>query len=384
MVSPIMSKRTVLCCLVWCAFAVCVAHVVAASDDSRESAVSGTVSDPSGAMLPGVSVSATTLSGATVDAATTDEQGTYRLPHVAGSNLTLTFALDGFSTKSVRLNVQPGVESRVTEVLMLAPRTETVMVVGTIPVEPVRLTSMPPPPPVPPVSAPPAHDRDSVCGPALPGGDAEYGHIRAVRDDTKRDLYTQDDVLLLDGGTKSGLEVGHNYVARRTYRVRGTGRDLPLQYSAGVVQVVSAGEETAMAVVVYACDVLMRGDVLAAFQPEPARAPEPFGSPAFDDAARIVVADSGQRLGAPRRLMVIDRGTDADLHVGQTLTLFRREGPSRVSASVVGAAVIVAVREHSATIRVDQGRDAIDSGDFAAPQRYAPQTSSATGSMRQP
>jgi len=379
-----MPKRTALRLLVSCALTVLVPHAATAADDGRDSPVSGSVTDSSGALLPGVSVSAMTASGATVDAATTDEHGTFRLPHVAGSNLTLTFALDGFSTKSVRLDVKPGVESHVSEALALAPRTETVMVVGTIPAEPVRLASMPAPAPIPVASALPPHDRDSVCGPALPSGDAEFGRIRAVRDDTTRQLYTQGDVLILDGGTQTGLEVGHNYVARRTYRVRGTPRDATLEHSAGVVQVVVAEEHAAMAVVVYACDVLMRGDALVAFQPELTRSPEPFGTPAFDDAARIVFADSGQQLGAPRRLMVIDRGADADLHVGQTLTLFRRDGMSRFSASVVGAAVIVSVREHSATIRVDQGRDAIDAGDFAAPQRYAPQAASADSAIVQP
>lgn len=379
-----MSKRTALHLLVSCALCLSIAHAGAAGDDARETLVSGTVSDPSGAMLPGVSVSATTVGGATVDAAITDEHGMFTLPHAAGANLTLTFALDGFATKSVRLDMKPGVAPRVSEVLTLAPRTETVMVVGSVPAEPERLSSMPVPEPIPAAAALPAHDRDSVCGPSLPSGDVEFGRIRAVRDDAKRQLYTQGDLLMIDGGTQTGLEVGHNYVARRMYRVRGTARDMTLEHAAGVVQVVAADERAAKAVVVYACDVLMRGDVLASFQPESARSPEPFGTPAFDDAARIVVADSGQQLGAPRRLMVIDRGTDADLHVGQTLTLFRREGSEQLTASVVGAAVIVAVREHSATIRVDQGRDAIDAGDYAAPQRYAPQTTSAAVADLQP
>ena len=135
----------------------------------------------------------------------------------------------------------------------------------------------------------------------------------------------------------------------------------------------AADEHSALAIVVYACDALMRGDALAAFNPEPLRTPEPLCTPAYDDAAQILFADIGQQLGAPRRLMVIDRGSDADLRVGQTLTLFRRENLAGLSPSVIGFASVVAVRDHSATIRVDQGRDAIDSGDLAAPQRYAPQ-----------
>ena len=55
--------------------------------------------------------------------------------------------------------------------------------------------------------------------------------------------------------------------------------------------------------------------------------------------------------------MVIDRGADADLHVGQTL---HAVPPRRCLSSVGvsgGAVVIVELREHSATICVDQGRD---------------------------
>jgi hypothetical protein len=337
-----------------------------------ENEVRGAVSDTSGGVLPGVLVAATSATGEPIDSSITDEHGAFVLPHVTRATVTLTFQLDGFSTKSVQLDVRPDVEPWVAAVLTLAPRTETVVVYGKAPVDARAPQVMPRPDPPPAVVPVPEHDRDSVCGPALPTGDASFGTIRSGKVDKARQLYAQGDQLLIDGGTHSGLEVGHNYVVKRMYRVRGASRDATLEHSAGVLQVVAADERAAIAVVVYACDVLMRGDVLSAFHPEPVRTAEPFGIPAFDDAARILFADIGQQLGAPRRLMVIDRGSDADLRVGQTLTLFRREGGSSFSPSVVGAATIVAVHEHSATIRVDQGRDAIDSGDWAAPQRYEP------------
>jgi hypothetical protein len=118
---------------------------------------------------------------------------------------------------------------------------------------------------------------------------------------------------------------------------------------------------------VYACDELRRGDFLASFKPESIRDPEPPGTTAFYDVARVLFADEGQTLGAPQRLMVIDRGTEQGTRVGQRFTLFR-QGRGAARRDVVGDAIVVAVRTDSATIRVDRVTDAISAGDWAAPQ----------------
>src|SRR5262249_9124533 len=152
-----------------------------------------------------------------------------------------------------------------------------------------------------------------------------FGTIRERRDTREHGLYAKGDVLFIDGGTLTGLEVGSNYVVRRTYDLRGLARGGTPEHTAGLVQIVSTDESTAGAAVVYACDELMRGDRLALFEPEPVRIPEPFGVPAYDDAARILFADIGQLLGMEKRLMVIDRGTTSNIRVGQVLTLFRND-----------------------------------------------------------
>jgi hypothetical protein len=125
---------------------------------------------------------------------------------------------------------------------------------------------------------------------------------------------------------------------------------------------------TRPAVVIYACDAMMPGDRLASFHPEPRRAPAPPGTPDYRHAARILFPDVGQLLGAPRRLMVIDRGTAGGVRIGDRLTLFRRRLSGGNAPSVVGDAVVVAVRLDSATIRVEHVSDAIFFGDWAAPQ----------------
>ena len=218
----------------------------------------------------------------------------------------------------------------------------------------------------------PAHDRDSICGPAKPGALPEsLGTIRTGRDATQRGLYTTGAELIIDGGLNDGLEVGRNLVVRRHYRVRGAESvDAVGEHSAGVLQIVAAGERSSVGVVVYACDELRKGDFLASFKPEPIRDPDPLGTPAYYDAARILFADEGQLLGAPRRLMVIDRGIDHGIRFGQRFTLFR-QGPDAAKRDVVGDAIVVAVRTDSATIRVDHVLDAILAGDWAAPQAAA-------------
>ena len=68
-------------------------------------------------------------------------------------------------------------------------------------------------------------------------------------------------------------------------------------------------------------------------------------------------------MGAPGRLMVIDRGQVHGVRPGQRVTLFRRAFGSR---EVVGDAIVQTVREDSARIRVERATGAIWFSDSAA------------------
>jgi len=332
------------------------------------------VTDSSGGRLPGVEVVATAVDGQ-VQTAVTDRTGVHVFPGVPAGPAMLRFRLEGFAGVLVGVTVESGAESRVVQRLELAPLSETVDVQAPAPVEQARPL---PPPPVPsPPRAPllgpvPPHDRDSVCGPAKPGAAPEsLGTIRSSRYVAEGGLYTTGAQVIIDGGVRNGLDVGQNLVVRHYFRVRRfAGTDTTGEHTAGLVQIVAVSERSSIAVVIYACDELRQGDFLASFKPEPIRPPEPRGNPDYDDAARILVADEGQILGAPRRLMVIDRGGEQGIRVGQRLTLFRRRGAR--SPDIVGDAIVVAIRTDSATIRVERVNDVISSGDLAALQIPAP------------
>jgi hypothetical protein len=331
----------------------------------------GVVMDESNGVLPGVTVAAASEDGRTLVTGVTDGAGRYVIGPLPPGRVTLTFQLDGFAQGSAAADVGSDADAIVNQRLALAARSESVEVVGKLP------RPYPPPPPLPPpvsrrrpvTHAVPAHDPDSVCGPAKQGARPEsFGTVRARRYGYNG-LYAKGDELEIDAGTDSGLEPGRNFTVRRSFRA-GADPDVPMgEHSAGVVQIVSADERSAVAVVVYACDEIMPGDRLASFAPEPLRAPARPGIPDYRYAAKILFADLGQSMGAPSRLMVIDRGADSGVRVGQRATLFQRRPAAHDGRAVVGDAVVVAVRVDSATIRVEHVTDAVLSGDWAALQR---------------
>lgn len=345
----------------------------AAEGQAPQGVVRGEAIDSSGGVLPGVTVVAAAADGRLLATTVTDGSGRYLFPALPAGPFTLSFQLEGFAIATIAGTVRPGVESRVVQRMELASLSETVVVKAPLQIDP-PLRLLPPAPPPPPVVRPvPAHDRGSICGPAKPDALPEsLGTIRSGRAESQRGLYTTDSQLVIDAGLDDGLEVGRNLVVRRHYHVRGlSGADTVGEHSSGLVQIVAAAEHSSIAVVVYACDELRTGDFLASFQPQPPRDPDPLGTPLYHDAARILLADEGQTLGAPRRLMVIDRGDDHGIRVGQRFTLFRQSG-DRARREVVGDAVVVAVRIDSATIRVDRASDGITPGDWAAPQSAPP------------
>jgi len=345
-----------------------------AAAQTVKGAIRGEVTDSSGGVLKGVTVVVTAPDGQVLARAVSDAKGGYVFRDMPVGPVMLRFQLEGFSGVLVGVTVEPDAEARVVQSLEIAPVTETVDVSAPAPVDRLRPSVKPPvrPPSRAPLWRPvPEHDRDSVCGPAKPDTVPEsLGTIRSLRYVAEGGLYTTNGQVTIDGGTLSGLDVGQNLVVRHFFRVKKlAGGDAMGEHSAGLVQIVSVAERSSIAVVMYACDELRAGDFLASFNPEPVRPPDPRGVPAYGDAARILFADEGQILGAPRRLMVIDRGSAQGVHAGQRLTLFRRQRRGAAQPEVVGDAIVVAVRTDSATIRIERVTDLISSGDWAAPQR---------------
>lgn len=339
---------------------------------------SGRVTDSSGGALPGATVTVTSTRLSKPVVVVTDGVGQYATPPLAPDTYAITFEMPGFESRvSPTVILRPGEVFILDRQLDLASLTETVTVTGAAPPPPPEpapeeprrpLRARPQPIPVPrPVLA-------SVCGPAIEeDASTALGHVVTHRDDPRRELYGNGDVLVLDVGADMGMKAGDNFVVRRRFRYGDKGAPLKQatygQHTAGLIQVVEATPATSVAVVVYVCGELMAGDSVEPFDPLPVVAAKASGEPMFDDPARVVFGAFGQQLGAPSQLMVIDRGGSQGVERGQRLTIFRRTPDSPGPVVRVGEGIVVVARPQSATIRIDRASEAVEVGDLIALHR---------------
>lgn len=341
---------------------------------SLQARLTGRVTDGSGGALPGVTV---TIASDRISAPVvliTDEVGRYTSPALPAGIYAVSFTLAGFEPHTrERIVLGDGEVVVLDRQLLVGAVTESVEVVAAAPPPPVPF---PPFEPAPPIETQPVPKEllASVCGPGRPEADSlPLGTVLGHRDHKNRTVFGAKDVLVLDIGADAGAAVGQNYVVRRQFRVGD--KHVPLaqatfgEQTAGLIQVVQTTPEHSIAVVVYACGELYAGDTLEAFDPLPVLSAQPAGAPQFEEPAHIIFGQHGQEMGGPAQLMVIDRGTADGTLRGQRLTVFRRILGERGPVSRIADGVVVAVREKSATIRIERARDAVAVGDLVALHR---------------
>jgi hypothetical protein len=325
-------------------------------------------------VLPGVTVTAQGADGRPLATTVTDATGEFTFDGLPAGPVTLLFRLDGFADAKATVTIKPADQAgakdteRIVQTLELSGFSEAVTVRGAAPL-----------PPVPPrvLAAVPAHDPASVCGPAKAEDRVPtFGVVKSIRTGARQAMFKERDELLIDPGIVNVLNVGDNFIVRRrfpTALIEGRNGVTMGEHSAGLLQIVDADGPMATAVVVYACDEMMIGDYLAPFRPEPIRPAQAVGAPLFDKATRLLFADAGQMLGSTNRLLVIAQGARDGIETGQRLTIFRRSA-AMPAPTILGDAVVVAVRRESATVRVERAIDVIFlglDGDWVAPQRPA-------------
>lgn len=333
----------------------------------------GRVTDSSGGALPGVTVTITPRTGSSL-AVFTDGSGEYRSQSLAPGTYRVLFELSGFESSEVAdVVLRSGEAFLLDRQLGLAGLAETVEVIAVTP-------KPPPPPPRPPLrkrlqaQPVPPEVLASVCGPSQPVEDgAAIGKVAAHRDDMDRTLYGNGDVIILDVGTADGIAAGTNLAVRRRFRVGD--RSLPAKqasfglHTSALVQVVEVHPDAAVAIVVYACDEFETGDTVERFEALAVFTPIETGAPRYEDPARILFGDGGRHMASVSQLMVIDRGAREGAQRGQRLTVFRRALGTRGPVTPIADAIIVAVKDDSATIRIERARDAVSVGDLVALHR---------------
>jgi len=90
--------------------------------------LSGTITDPSGAVIPGATVTATNSRGVLVGSATTDSRGQYRMEDLAPGNYRIEAQARGFESQLFAAELAPAQQAVADVILGVGSAAETVTI----------------------------------------------------------------------------------------------------------------------------------------------------------------------------------------------------------------------------------------------------------------
>lgn len=214
----------------------------------------------------------------------------------------------------------------------------------------------------------------AACAP-LPASSLPDDPLRIVgaQDVVPRTLYGGGDLVVIGGGSDRGLQPDQRYYVRREplKDARYTGPRGAT--TSGWIRIVAVNETTAIAIVEFACDGVVRGDVLQPYAdpvlPPDADRTDTTGEPDFDAAGRVLFGDNERTTGAAGDFLVTDLGGMKGLAPGSRLAIYRNLRVDGVPLAAIGEAVVVSVDSEFSVIRVTRARDAVTAGDLVVPRR---------------
>jgi hypothetical protein len=199
--------------------------------------------------------------------------------------------------------------------------------------------------------------------------------VIGAQDVVARTEFGNGDLLMIDGGTAAGVQIGQRYFVRRANRF-GTYGASSLRQGArtgGWVRIVAANESTAVASFDHVCGPVAANDYLEPFVapvvPPGADRDEAPGEPDFNAMGQIVVGNEERNSMAVGDFALIDRGTQHGMAPGARLALYRSVGVSGMPLASVGEAIVITVSQTMALARITRAKDAIRGGDFVAPRK---------------
>ena len=209
-------------------------------------------------------------------------------------------------------------------------------------------------------------------------------HVIGAQDTIPRSLFSERDLLIIDGGAARGVEVGQRYFIRRAISSSVYSGDAKAIVTAGWLRIVAANQGTAIASVDRACRAIEAGDYLEAFVepvvPAGAMVIDRKGDPDFGSLGRVLFGDDERYAGGTGEYMVIDRGADQGLAPGARFAIYRevqdwmRDAGSpaaQLPLSSIGEGVVVSTAQTMAVIRILAARDAVQRGDYVVPRPNA-------------
>ncbi|HMF93500.1 MAG TPA: hypothetical protein VKE96_04365 [Vicinamibacterales bacterium] len=197
-------------------------------------------------------------------------------------------------------------------------------------------------------------------------------HVAGAQDPAPRRIFGGNDLLVLDSGTKAGLQPGQQFFVRRsnsfgTYRDQAHGRGAK---TLGWVHVVAANEATAIAQIDHTCGDILSGDYLEPFVPPlvpaGAESTDVTGEPDFGELGRIVNGIEDRTTFGGGDFALIDRGSEQGVVPGQRFAIYRDPHTGGLPLVSVGEAIVISTSGSAALARITRSRDAVFEGDYVA------------------
>jgi hypothetical protein len=215
-----------------------------------------------------------------------------------------------------------------------------------------------------------------LCGPvtdAQPPADNAL-RVRGAQDPRPRGLYGPRDLLVIDGGTGAGVQLGQEYFIRRGIRFGMPYTAAPKGASTVAwIRIVAVNESTAIAVVQQICDAILRDDYLDPFVMPQAPAGVDRNAPAgeldFTMLSRVMSGTENRSNGAAGDLMMMDGGSDQGIAAGARFAVYRDVKVGGMPLASVGEAIVVTAGKTSSVVRLTQTRDAVQIGDYLVPRK---------------
>ena len=206
----------------------------------------------------------------------------------------------------------------------------------------------------------------------LPAG--EPFRIIGTQDAIPRSEYGTRDLLVVNGGTGAGVQLGQQFYVRRANRF---GLD-PATHrrgskTGGWIRIVAVNESTAIATFEHICNTVGQGDYLEPFVtpviPPGAERDEAPGEPDFTSMGQIVAGNENRNEMGAGDFALIDRGSEQGLKPGARLAVYRDIGVAGMPLASLGEAIVISNSATMSLVRITRARDAVHTGDFIVPRK---------------
>jgi hypothetical protein len=216
-------------------------------------------------------------------------------------------------------------------------------------------------------------EMQAACGPPtslqVP---AEPLHVIGSQDPENRFVFGTAELLVLDGGSARGVQLGQQFVVRRPIIQGEDRKNFAAIHTNGWLRVVSLNETTALARVEHFCDAITAGDYLEPFVapslPADLDRNNPTGELDFTALGRIVMGPENTNSGAAGGLMLIEPGGQP-LQAGARFAVYRDPHVTGMPLASVGEGVVLSVGPTMALTKITRSRDAIVTGDYVVPRK---------------